>query len=559
MLAPPGSGKTKLLTTRLAYDLFNTIPPPHGAACITLTRPAADELRHRLHLLGTPERSTLFVGTVHSFALRRIIAPFAGLVGRPEFATASIATTQQVNDAFKRANTIVFGPDGDTRARRVAIDYHRTKLSDDAEWAASGVGIRDAAVLYEQHLLDQGLIDFSRAIATAVDLVEQHELVRTVLAARHPRLYVDEYQDLAPGLHRLVRALCFDYSIHAELFAVGDPDQAVYGWTGTRPELLDELAATPGVMTVRLDHNYRSRNEIIRVANLLRQGAHHMVGDRAGGAVIATRYIAGFRAQCDAAAQAAQDAHKRGVLLHDIVALCATNAQCRQVAQALRDRGIPATVRSTEYGQTLATTFVEACAAWSVLGRENSSHSLGTLLKRWRQLLGSRWQREDDVRLTTLLMNSRRNATRLAQDFLNELLDLGLREGFESVTRSEDAAAIADMSAALTSGPIAGLTVHDLSQRARKLDRVEVTTMTLSKGLEFDLVLILGMDERQMPHFNSFDSPTKMAEDRRKFYVSVTRARDEVQIFCSGYVQWSNGNRSCDGPSRFLAEIGLYP
>ena len=84
VLAAPGSGKTKLLTTRLASDLLTKIPRPHGAACITLTNPATDELRRRLQDLGVEHRSTLFVGTVHSFALRRIVLPFARIAGRPE-------------------------------------------------------------------------------------------------------------------------------------------------------------------------------------------------------------------------------------------------------------------------------------------------------------------------------------------------------------------------------------------------------------------------------------------------------------------------------------------
>jgi DNA helicase II / ATP-dependent DNA helicase PcrA len=83
VLAPPGSGKTKLLTTRMAHDLLTTIPLPHGAACITLTNAAADELRRRVDRLGVPPRSTLFVGTVHSFALRQVLIPFAAMLGLP--------------------------------------------------------------------------------------------------------------------------------------------------------------------------------------------------------------------------------------------------------------------------------------------------------------------------------------------------------------------------------------------------------------------------------------------------------------------------------------------
>src|SRR5439155_2247412 len=113
----------------------------------------------------------------------------------------------------------------------------------------------------------QGLIDFDDIVIRAVGLVEGHEFVRRVLAARYPHLYIDEYQDLAPGLDRLVRALCFDYTANAEPFAVGDPFQSLYGFTGSRPELLDELSQRPSVTAVQLELNYRSGNEIIRISS----------------------------------------------------------------------------------------------------------------------------------------------------------------------------------------------------------------------------------------------------------------------------------------------------
>ena len=112
--------------------------------------------------------------------------------------------------------------------------------------------IRETAHRYEALLRSQGLIDFDDVVATAVQFVEQHQIIRRALTARYPRFYVDEYQDLAPGLDRLIQALCFDYAVNAELFAVGDPDQAVFGFTGSRPELLTELANRNGVTPVQL-------------------------------------------------------------------------------------------------------------------------------------------------------------------------------------------------------------------------------------------------------------------------------------------------------------------
>jgi DNA helicase-2/ATP-dependent DNA helicase PcrA len=136
-------------------------------------------------------------------------------------------------------------------------------------------------------------------------------------------------------------------------------------------------------------------------------------------------------------------------------------------------------------------------------------------------------------------------------------LTAGLARALQRPVLSEDTAEVRKMRAALETGKLQGLSTADLAERARKVDRVEVTTMTSSKGLEFDMVLILGMDEKLVPHFASLNDPEQLDEDRRKFYVSVTRARDEVQIFYSGFVTWNSGKSSHAGPSRFLREVGL--
>ena len=113
------------------------------------------------------------------------------------------------------------------------------------------------------------------------------------------------------------------------------------------------------------------------------------------------------------------------------------------------------------------------------------------------------------------------------------------------------------MASALRSGPLRGLSVRDLAEQALKVDRVEITTMTSSKGLEFDVVILTGADEGSMPHYLSASDPAKLTEDRRKFYVSVTRARDELRVFYSGFVTTPYGRRISKGPSRFLREVDL--
>ena len=556
VLAAPGSGKTKLLTTRVASDLLTKISRPHGAACITLTNPATDELRRRLEKLGVEYRSTLFVGTAHSFALRRIILPFAQIAQRPDLTKLRIASKQQQDAAFNQAISDVYSP-GERRFVRATIEINRRRMADVDEWARFGERIQTAAQRYETLLRSNGLIDFDDVITTAVQFVERHQLIRRALIARYPYLYVDEYQDLAPGLDRLVRALCFDYVVNAELFAVGDPDQAVFGFTGSRPELLTELADRDGVTPVRLDHNYRCGEEIMLIANRMRPGQHEVFCNRAGGSVQAIYCPAGFSQQCHAASEVVRQALDRGVPLHEIVAICPTNYQCQELATIFRDLGVPASVRGSEYRLTQATAFVEGCAAWAVHGHEVSNYRLAGLLGQWRSLLGPRWERQADVALTALLLGFSNNGDASSHQFLEDLLAVGLERALTQSAMADDAGEIARMRQSLVEGSLRQLTLVGLADRALKTDRVEVTTMTSSKGLEFDVVLILGMEENAVPHYNSVKDPEQLQEERRKFYVCSTRARDEVKVFYSGFTLWPSGDRNPRGPSRFLREIGL--
>jgi DNA helicase-2/ATP-dependent DNA helicase PcrA len=557
VIAPPGSGKTKLVATRVAFDLVNRIPAPHGAACITLTNPAADQLRQRISALGTEPRSTLFIGTVHGFALSKIIKPFAAAAGRSDIAGLSIADPTVTRKILRRSIDEVFGSQ-DQRLVKTTIDYNRKRMADTEDWAHSGPGVAEAAHRYEKGLRNEGLMDFDDAIRFAVELVEENKFIRRVLTACYPRLYVDEYQDLAPGLDRLVRALCFDYANPAVLFAVGDPDQAILGFTGTRPELLDELASMPRVTPVELKINYRCGVEIIHRARLLLDNPQReVVGQRMGGSVQAHRESAGFEAQVESAASIARAANAKGTPLHEIVVLCPTNDECARAATLFRSRGVPSYVRGSEYERTPVNQMIEAMAAWATLGRERSGHRLGDLLRRWRDALGPRWEWDCSVQLVSGLLRLADHGKEPAHRLLYELDELGLTDSLKKASRGDEAGPLASMQAALTDGRLKLYSIEDLAERARNVDRVEVTTMTSGKGLEFDVVLILGAEEGVIPHFSSRYDTAKMREDRRKFYVSVTRARYEVDIFYSGFNITTWGNIKRDGPSRFIRQLGL--
>jgi ATP-dependent DNA helicase UvrD/PcrA len=439
VLAPPGSGKTKLLATRMAYDLVTHIPKPAGAACITLTNAAAGELGDRLALIVPERRGSSFVGTVHSFALTRVVLPFAKAAGLVEEASLSIADDAQRRAALQAAVAATYRRDEDTRF--VESTFRRYRNSVHAK-LGSGPPARIASLVsrYEEQLRSQKLLDFDDLINLASEIVETHAFVRRTLAARYPFLYIDECQDLAPALHRLLEAMCFDSNHRSSLFAVGDPDQSIFGFTGSKPDLLVKLSRRDGVVPITLNINYRSSAEVIRVAKKLLVERTDMVGLRSGGSVTAERIPSGYDGQIDRAASLVKQAVQRGTPLHEIAVLCGTNAEATDIASRFQTARIPTFLRSAAYPHTAGTRFLELCAAWCTSRR--ASPSLGDVLRQWRALTGHGAHGKTDISLLKALRQYKGLDEHPAHELIDAVLGAGLTAALHYKARSEDLIAV---------------------------------------------------------------------------------------------------------------------
>jgi DNA helicase-2/ATP-dependent DNA helicase PcrA len=286
VLAPPGSGKTKLLTTKLAQTLAgDAVRRPRGAACVTMTNEAALQLRTRVRALGVPRRPNLFIGTVHGFALRRIIAPFAAPAGQEALAACRLASEQESREAFDAAFARSQFRPYERPEVKLTTQKARQRLDLSGNGLLGGQRIADFALDLQAELAARGVYDFIDLVRLAVDLVEQHEWVARALAASFPLIYVDEYQDLAPGLDRIVRGVALRADLDSVLFAVGDPDQAIYAFSGAHPRLLTSLAGEPGVTAVALERNYRCGQAIIDVSLRALGETRTVRGERDGGSV----------------------------------------------------------------------------------------------------------------------------------------------------------------------------------------------------------------------------------------------------------------------------------
>lgn len=268
VLAGPGSGKTKTLTTKMARMLAEDVREPRGVACITYNNECARELEDRLAALGVEPGGRVFIGTVHSFSLTQIILPYAKAagLGLPEGFGVATRVERQTALAEAVARTV----DGPTNPQDwdFRLGNHRRSIlnRDSAEWRETDPELSELAEAYEAELRRRGLIDFDDMPLLAVRALRDNPWLQQALLAKYPILVVDEYQDLGVALHRMVMGLCFRAGMR--LFAVGDADQSIYGFTGARPELLRRLSDREDVETIRLRLNYRSGSRIVTAASV---------------------------------------------------------------------------------------------------------------------------------------------------------------------------------------------------------------------------------------------------------------------------------------------------
>ena len=557
VLAGPGSGKTNTLVLKLARMLAEDVPAPRGVACITFSQEAARELTKRLSALGLRESSRLFIGTIHSFCLLHLIIPFAKLanLGLPD--PIKVAPVDVADKLFREHADRLFGVNSGFRKHE--IDLHRRALldRDSAAWRQGG-STSVLADAYEEALKANGFLDFEDLVHYGQRLVVENDWVLQAIRARFPVLAVDEYQDLGVGLHRIVERLVFEGGIR--LLAVGDVDQSVYGFNGARSDLLELLAARREVKQVRLAVNYRNAQSIIDIAErALGQPRGYVASDRGREARIeAIKCEDGMAHQ---ASFAVNDlipkilASKPGRNLGDIAILYRAAPIGNALAEAATaaGHGFIRVDNAAPYRKTPVTSWIEDCASWSSGGWQSAKPALRDLLGRWVALHRSRLtageERSTKGALTKFLWQNRETAS--AAVYLRELrarlLDPLLKRQPEL---RDQAAAVVSMTRALKDdGTLAGATTLRLGGRGGAPDQLNLLTLHSAKGMEYQAVIMVGLDQGAFPWRN--EQPDVLAESRRLFYVGLTRAKDEVFLLYSGFNE-VNGRRYFNGPSIFL-------
>jgi DNA helicase II / ATP-dependent DNA helicase PcrA len=557
MLAGPGSGKTKTLILKLARVLVEDVQAPRGVACITYSQETARELVRRLGDLGLRESSRLFIGTIHSFCLLNLLIPYAKLAQLQIPLPIKVAPVGEADRIFTRASEAMFGLRNPWRKHHIDAIRRCHLDRDNAAWRDAGDDAR-LADAYVAALRAEGYLDFEDLVHFGQRLVLENDWVLPIIRARFPVLAVDEYQDLGVGLHRIVQRLAFDGGVR--LVAVGDVDQSIYGFNGANSELLSRLAARPDVERVRLQVNYRSANDIIRMAErALGQDRNYRAVDENRQARIEICHCSeGLAEQAYAAMTTIIPdalAAKGGRQLGDVAILYRTAEIGNLVAQAATDAGY-SFIRidnAAPYKKTPVTSWVEDCARWCSGGWQVAAPRLKDLLGKWFSFRRSRLTRLEEqnerVKVTKFLWDHR--GVWQATDFLREMREELLDDLLTSQPQLADqAASVAAMTRALgTGGALAGITTLRLAGRDGSPDQLNLLTLHSAKGTEYDVVIMVGLDQGSFPWRN--ESGEQLAESRRLFYVGITRAKDEVYILYSGFTE-RNGQRYRNGPSIFL-------
>ena len=598
VLAGAGSGKTRVLTSRVCHLVHHHGVAPNRILAVTFTNKAAGEMRDRITRLLDAEPAGMWIGTFHAVGAR-LLRRHADRLGWDR--TFSIFDAEQALRLVKNVQESV-GLDPkkwSPKAVRNEISNAKNQLVDATAFVADNEGsfdlfVRTVARVYPEYqkaLRSQNAFDFDDLLVKPVELLEAEPTLLERYRDRFAFVLVDEYQDTNRAQFRFVELLS---GAHENLMVVGDDDQSIYGWRGADiRNILDFEDAFPSARTVRLERNYRSTQRILDAANHViaenvdRKGKT-LRTERTGGEAISL--VEAFD-EGDESRWIVDEIESRmretpGLSYSAIAVLYRTNAQARALEDAFRREGVP-------YQVVGSVRFYERREIQDVLGylrlisNPRDQVAFARVINYPRRGIGlttqehlARWAAERGISLLeaaeradeigTIRAASARGLTRFAGliqrfsvratqarvgDLLEELIEeLDLvrhlqEEGPEGEDRARNVAELiagaVDFDAALLQSvseeDIDTFTELDLFLQQVALvadvDRLDpdadtVTLMTLhnAKGLEFPIVFIAGLEEGLFPLSRAYDDPASLEEERRLFYVGITRAEDKLTL-----------------------------
>ncbi|WP_069470724.1 UvrD-helicase domain-containing protein [Candidatus Marithrix sp. Canyon 246] len=604
ILAGAGSGKTKVLTNRIAWLIKTGQAKSNQILAVTFTNKAANEMRERINVLLKEPTPGLWVGTFHGIAHRllRIHWEAAQLPQNFQIMDSedqkrllkqvirSLEMDDKVFTPRKAAHFINARKDQALRAKDVVADDNYSNKMLKIYYA------------YENACQTSGIVDFAELLLRSYELLRDNPILLEQYQSRFEHLHVDEFQDTNTIQYQWLALLLGKFG---KLFVVFDDDQSIYGWRGAKIENIQHLQNQfDNISLIRLEQNYRSTGNILNAANALiarnqdRLGKELWTKDHAGEPI----FIFKAYNETDEAQYVANRIRAWRGRRQDIAILYRTTAQSRVFEESLLQKGIPYRIygglrfyERLEIKDTLAYLRLvqhphDNGAFERVLNtpkRGIGLKTLGMIRELANQQTMSLWQAAQHLIATKqlkaraasslfkfldLIEQLSRKVTDLSLDKKIERVKIasGLIEHYKKDTK-QDAQRRLENLEELTNAARQfeenNQNVTDIltafldhaaleageRQSGKSNDNVQLMTLHSAKGLEFKVVFICGLEEGLFPHQNSLDE-LQLEEERRLCYVGITRARNHLHLSHSE-TRYRYGTRDVCKPSRFLKEI----
>ncbi len=597
VLAGAGSGKTRVLTTRI-FHLLREGTPPEKILAVTFTNKAAREMRERLALL-LGDGPLPLVATFHGLG-RELLQSYGRVIGVPRY--FSIYDRDDSERAIKEALKEMDIDPKEIPARQILFRISKAKgegmTAQSFKEKHGGEGFRsriasEVWLKYDVTLAKEKALDFDDLIVKPVHLLEQHADMRALVQDRFQYIHVDEYQDTNELQGNLANILA---EKHRNLFVVGDIDQTIYTWRGATIENLLSFDATyPEAKTIILEHNYRSSKTIVAASNAIIEKNRNRKEKRAvtnnpDGAPIRLNVSDTAEEEARHIAREARHFIRNGTAPEEIAVLYRTNFQSRALEEAFLAQGVPYRLLGTRF---LDRKEVKDVVAWVRLALEPTRESdrvraiqapsrgigkvtVAKIAAGQANGLPAAVRAKVDAFESIVQTLHEESKTAPPSAFVRRVIQLsGLEDtlskgGEDDQERLENAKELATLASRYDHVPgeegIAGFLADTaLAGDQDELDRPQtneknkkgVTLMTVhaAKGLEFDVVFVSGLEEGLFPHEGmNKEEERDEEEERRLFYVAMTRAKNHL-ILTMARVRRIYGTDYISEPSTFLHDI----
>lgn len=608
--AGAGSGKTKVLTCRIAH-LLELGVAPYRILAITFTNKAAKEMKERVTNLVGAQADSIWLSTFHSFCAKLLRFEVDGFHGYTRNFTIYDSSDQLVlvKDCLKKLNL----DDKQFMPRSVlgTISSAKNVLMDAKAFAAKASDfyeqkVADVYALYQEKLRENNAVDFDDLLFLAVRLLQEKEEVREKYQSRFQYILVDEYQDTNHAQYALTKILAARWR---NICVVGDADQSIYAWRGADiRNIIDFTRDYPDAASIKLEQNYRSTKTILHAANAVIDNNESRPKKTLWTENPAGNKIIHYQAQTehDEADYIAGVIYNRHEISHepygDMAILFRTNAQSRVLEEKLMRYAIPYTmVGGTKFYDR--KEIKDVLAYLRLLYNPEDSLSLTRIINVPKRNIGATTMEHvaayaeeqgislfealsstDEIPVTKRAKASLENFAAMIFDLLNDIEGKDVLSLIETVIKQTGYGDMLDKEAEhdpqgesrkenvgeflsvakdyMDSNPDGNLQdflenvalVSDVDDFESSDSKVTLMTLHAAKGLEFPVVFLTGLDEGLFPHSRTLMDPAQVEEERRLAYVGITRAERQLYV-TNAITRTMYGRISAYMPSRFLAEI----